>query len=265
MKKIFNLCLLLLVALSCFAQDSLRSVTLPPDLTIHFISPEPIQYVDISSKQITGDLALPNVLRLRLKDTSAKFNRAVVTITGENFVAQYLLVPGRSASAITVNIEPNDTRPLDISGIKYTTNQLKAISLDIISHHPDKKVEKVKAFDMEGRLNRVYTNGGFIFLDVSFKNNSLLTYDIDAFRFKIDDKKITKASNVQSQEIKPVFVLDDHPAIEKTYRNVFVFKKMSFPGNKMLTIELSEKQLSGRVLTLKISYSDILNADNLPN
>jgi len=44
-----------------------------------------------------------------------------------------------------------------------------------------------------------------------------------------------------------------------------VFKKMTFPGNKLLHIELSEKQLSGRVITLGISYQDILNADTLPN
>jgi hypothetical protein len=40
---------------------------------------------------------------------------------------------------------------------------------------------------------------------------------------------------------------------------------MSFPGNKVLHAELSEKQLSGRIVTLSISYQDILDADTLPN
>jgi len=44
-----------------------------------------------------------------------------------------------------------------------------------------------------------------------------------------------------------------------------VFRKISFPGNKVLLAELSEKQVSGRILTLKISYQDILDADTLPN
>ena len=43
-----------------------------------------------------------------------------------------------------------------------------------------------------------------------------------------------------------------------------VLKKLSFPGSKVLHIELNEKQVSGRVITLSISYHDILNADTLP-
>jgi len=52
---------------------------------------------------------------------------------------------------------------------------------------------------------------------------------------------------------------------QHTYRNIIVFKKLSFPGNKVLNIELNEKQISGRVITLSVSYKDVLDADVLPN
>jgi len=39
---------------------------------------------------------------------------------------------------------------------------------------------------------------------------------------------------------------------------------MTFPGDKVLHIELSEKQLSGRVITLTASYQDVLDADIIP-
>jgi len=264
MKKIlFYLAIMFTTAVH--AQDTLPTVHLPENLTVHFISPEPIQYVDISSKQLIGDLPLKNVLRIKLKDSTINFKDAIITIAGEKFIAQYHIVPGGNPLITEVNIMPADTRPLDIAGIGFSQNQLKAMSLNLVAKSPEKRVEKVKAFGIKGQLNHVYTLGDYIFLDISYRNKTRLKYDIEDFRFKVDDKKVTKASNVQSVELKPEFILLGTPAFEKYYRNVFVFKKMTFPGNKLLHIELSEKQLSGRIITLNISYKDILNADTLPN
>jgi hypothetical protein len=103
-----------------------------------------------------------------------------------------------------------------------------------------------------------------VFIDIGYHNSTNLTYDIADLRFHIDDKKITKATNVQSVELKPEFILFTNPLFQKTYRNIIILKKMTFPGNKVLHIELSEKQLSGRVITLNITYQDVLDADTIP-
>jgi conjugative transposon TraN protein len=248
-----------------YAQDSLRTVYLSQNRTLHFLSPEPIQYVDISNKVLAGDLPLKNVLRLRLKDSLARFTDAVVTIAGEKFIAQYRVLRGHTGTPAEISIDPQDTRPLDISGIGFSQNQLKAMALAVFSEKPKGEVEKVKDFGMTGRLNQVYTAGDYVFLDISYKNDTRLRYDIGDLRFRIDDKKVNKASNVQSVELKPEYVLFTVPAFTKRYRNIFVFRKMSFPGNKVLLVELTEKQPSGRILTLKIAYQDILDADTLPN
>jgi len=257
--------LLALCAPSLYAQEKLPVVYLPENLTIHFISPEPIQYVDISTKDLNGDLPLKNVLRLKLRDSVKLFTGSVITVAGEKFIAQYQLLPGYPGVATEINIKPDDMRPLDISGIGLSQNQLKGLSLSLVAKSPDKRMEKVKAFGIKGQLNHVYTVGDYIFLDIGYHNKTNLKYDIADFRFKVDDKKVTKAANNQSVEVKPDYVLFNTPAFSKNYRNIFVFKKMSFPGNKVLHAELSEKQLSGRIVTLSISYQDILDADTLPN
>jgi len=264
MKKLL-LYIAILFSATAKAQNSLPTVQLPKNLTIHFISPEPVQYVDLSSKALVGDLPLKNVVRIRLKDSIKNFEDAVITIAGEKFIAQYHLIPGGGNVTTEINILPADTRPLDIAGIGFSKNQLKAMCLNLVADKPEKRVERVKAFGINGQLNHVYTLGDYIFLDISYKNKTRLKFDIDGFRFKIDDKKITKASNVQSVELKPEFVLLETPSFEKYYRNVFVFKKVSFPGNKVLHVDLSEQQISGRIITLDISYKDILGADTLPN
>ncbi len=260
MKYIIFLFLLIFTRVN--AQDKLPEVHLPVKGDLHFISPEPIQYVDISNKSIEGNIALPNVLRLRFKDSC--FSDAIVTIAGEKFIAQYHLWPVESTESETVEIQPIDTRPLDISGIGLSHSQLKKLAYNIFCGS-SKKLGRTKAFGIKAQLNHIYTAGDYIFLDLSYRNKTNLKYDIDEFNFKIDDKKVTKATNVQSVELKPELALFDVPSFSKYYRNIFVLKKMSFPGNKVLNIELNEKQLSGRVITLSISYKDLLQADTIPN
>jgi conjugative transposon TraN protein len=263
MKNLF-LSILLLFGLTVHAQSSLPTVYLPEGLTVHFISPEPIQYIDISSKHIAGDLPLKNVLRIRCKDTSADEDDAVITITGENYIAQYHIIVGGTNVPTEIEIKPADCKPLDIEGVGLSVNQLKSLCQNIAAQKPGKRREKVKAFGITGMANHVYSFGDYLFLDIAYENTTNLRYDIDALRFKIDDKKVTKASNVQSLDIKPEYILFNQPSFGKYYRNIIVFKKLTYPGNKVMHIELSEKQISGRIITLEIPYSDILAADTVP-
>ena len=57
-------------------------------------------------------------------------------------------------------------------------------------------------------------------------------------------------------------VLEPGKSFKRGYRNVIVVKKMTFPNDKVLTIELSEKQISGRTISLSIDYEDVLSADS---
>jgi len=259
MKKLIYF--LLLLVIQAEAQDKLPEVHLPVNGDLHFVSPEPITYVDISNKSVTGDIALPNLLRLRFKDSV--YNDAIVTIAGEKFIAQYHILPVTSTENQKIEIQPADTRPLDISGIGLSHPQLKKLSYQIFCSS-SKKICQTKAFGIKAQLNHIYSAGDYLFVDISYKNKTNLKYDIEDFRFKIDDKKVTRASNIQSIEIKPELTLFNVPTFSKYYRNIFVLRKMSFPGNKVLNIELSEKQISGRVITLSVSYEDVLDADIIP-
>ena len=37
---------------------------------------------------------------------------------------------------------------------------------------------------------------------------------------------------------------------------------MTFPNDKVLSLELSEKQISGRTISLNLDYEDVLSADS---
>ena len=129
-------------------------------------------------------------------------------------------------------------------------------------------ISKNKFYDVSSKsnlmkivLNNIYTLDKYFFIDISMINKTKIRYDIDQIRFKIEDKKQTKATNFQSIEILPLMQVNKNLVFKKNYRNIFVFEKFTFPDEKVLTIEISEKQISGRTITLRIDYADILHAD----
>lgn len=53
---------------------------------------------------------------------------------------------------------------------------------------------------------------------------------------------MSKATNAQIIELAPALVLEQAKSFRHGYRNVIVLKKMTFPNDKVLTIELSENR-----------------------
>jgi hypothetical protein len=60
-------------------------------------------------------------------------------------------------------------------------------------------------------------------------------------------------------------MLEERSSFMHGYRNVIVLKKMTFPNDKVLTLEMTEKQISGRSISLNIDYEDVLSADGFSN
>ena len=61
-----------------------------------------------------------------------------------------------------------------------------------------------------------------------------------------------RATNAQTIELTPALVLEHGKTFKRGYRNVIVVKKMTFPNDKLLTIEMTEQQISGRNISLNI-------------
>lgn len=250
-----------------FAGREMPAIMISDHVSLHFLSPEPISYVDISTSDVAGDLPLENVLRLRIKNDSSgsavkSLRDCTVTIAGESFIVQYRLISslGDHIPAL-VNIVPEDMKPLAVPGVTLTRPQMKRHALAMLQYHDSHSVRKASFAGMKMMLNRLYTVDDLIFMDLTFCNGTNLPFDIDELRFSIEDKKITKATNVQSVEIKPIWKLYADTRFKREFRNIYVLKKVTFPQDKILNIDLSEKQLSGRSLSLQILYKDVLNAD----
>ncbi|ADY38180.1 bacteroides conjugative transposon TraN protein (plasmid) [Phocaeicola salanitronis DSM 18170] len=241
--------------------EELKVIYVNKDVSTHFVAMEDIKYVDISINDIVGDIPTSNTLRVKPIKEGAS---GVITIVTERFLVQYLLV-------YTSDLAKTYTRfTIPYADLKSymnpETNMTKSQMYDYAYRMfiSDNKFYDVssKSNLMKIRLNNIYTFDKYFFIDISMINRSNIRYDIDQIRFKIEDKKQTKATNFQSIEILPLMQVNNNKVFKKNYRNIFVFEKFTFPDEKVLTVEISEKQISGRTITLRIDYADVLNADS---
>lgn len=266
------------ISLSAVAQQNgtllktqLPKVYIDEDISLHFLSPEPIQYVDISTNKMLGDIPLENVFRIKaVRDSVLNldgYNESlgVVTIIGQKFIAQYDLWYGHDERQLKTQVEilPINTSPLEVGEIPMSDQELRFFSTEAFKNKKKNKITQRTEYGLTGRVNNIYTVDDYIFLDISFTNKTNLKFDLDQLRFKIEDKRIVKATNVQSIEIEPEYQLFSTESFDKKYRNIYVFKKVTFPNSKVFTIELTESQISGRTLKLQVKYADLLNADTL--
>jgi len=273
----------LLYSLLLFTAQSLRAQTAIPEqiisdlpeleitegINLHMISPEPIQYVDLSTAQLTGDLPATNIARIKIKKQSFHFfsgdTVGIITVVGQSFIAQYKAVYRETDNLNTItniHIQPEAMQPIEFDKMTFSNRELRQFAIDIIQKKADKKpVRTENNLNLGMQLNNVYVMGEYIFLDMTFKNDSNLSYDLEALKFSIEDKKIHKATNNQSIEMTPVFQLNYQKHFRKNFRNIYVFKKFTYPNSKVMMIRLIEEQLSGRTIEMKVNYSDILKAD----
>lgn len=271
MKSKMLLCFLSLFMAAAGASANER-IYVNREVTTHIVMPENIKMVDISTTKIAGNQCTDNIVRIKpscgsdsIPEAGYRDNELLGTLTliGERHIAQYDILytqsPHMAASIFEVPyshtqsyINPEVTMPMAEmaryawavygSGRKY--NQIVS-----------------RAHGMKAVVNNIYAVGDYFFIDYSLQNKTKIAYDIEELRVKLTDKKETKATNSQTIELSPVFSLNHVRKFKKSYRNVLVLPKLTFPDEKVLRLEISENQISGRVITLTIEYEDILHAD----
>ncbi|WP_272849700.1 conjugative transposon protein TraN [Elizabethkingia anophelis] len=266
--------LALALPMVCLAQTAtpekyvleLPQLNITDGVSLHIISPEPIQFVDLSTDNLIGDLPAENIARVKTgkAGTVNKDDLGIITVVGQSFMAQYKVNYKNSETHNTITqiqIQPEDMQPLEYPKIAFSNQELYNFSMDILKKKTKAPLREVNDFKLSIQLNNVYVISDYIFLDISFINDSNLSYNIDGLKFSIEDKKIYKATNNQSLELKPEYQLYHQSQFKKNFHNIYVFKKFTYPNSKVMVIRLIEEPISGRTVEMKIKYSDILKAD----
>ena len=257
------------VAMNVSAQQTYQEMgqlTVNENVTTIVTASEPVRLVDISTDKVVGDKPINNTVRLKPKEGGHKDGDilGIVTIVTERYRTQYALIyTTRIEEAVTdKEITYDERSDYNNPAVAMSTADMVKFARRIWNSPAKYRNIKTRSNRMTMRLNNIYTVGEFFFIDFSVENNTNLRYDIDELRFTLSDKKQSKATNFQRMELKPVLLLDQSKTFQRGYRNVVVIKKMTFPNDKVLTIQLSEKQISGRTIDMAIDYEDVLAADS---
>ncbi len=241
------------------------------EVTTHIVMPENIKMVDISTTKLIGNQCADNIVRIKPfidNDSIRTYYRenelmATLTLIGERHMAQYDIIfthaPARAASIH--HVPYSHTESYINPEVSMPETEMARYAWAV--YGSDRKYNQVvsKAHGMKAVVNNIYSIGDYFFIDYSLQNRTKIPYDIEELRVKLTDKKEVKATNSQTIELTPAYSLNLAKKFKKNYRNVLVIPKLTFPDEKVLRLEISENQISGRVITLTIEYEDILNAD----
>ena len=258
----------LLTSVSMSAQqtyEELPQLTVNEQVTTVITASEPIRFVDISTDKVVGDQPINNTIRLKPKEGGHVDGDvlAIVTIVTERYRTQYaLLYTTRLTEAVTdKEIVRTERNAYNNPAVSMSTADMTRYAWKVWNAPAKYRNIATKAHRMVMRLNNIYAVGDYFFLDFSVENKTNIRFDIDEIRVKLADKKLSKATNAQVIELTPALVLQENKTFRYGYRNVLVLKKMTFPNDKVLTIEMTENQISGRNISLSIDYEDVLSAD----
>lgn len=246
--------------------EEMEQLTVNEQVTTVITASEPIRFVDISTEKVAGDQPIDNIIRLKPKEGGHEDGEvlAIVTIVTERYRTQYaLLYTTRVREAVTdKEIELRERDAFNNPAVSMSTAEMIRFARRIWNSPAKIRNVATKAHRMTMRLNNIYAVGDYFFIDFSIDNRTNIRFDIDEIRIKLADKKLAKATNAQTIELAPALILESAKTFRHGYRNVVVVKKMTFPNDKILTVEMTEKQISGRNICLNIDYEDVLAADS---
>ncbi|CEJ69600.1 hypothetical protein BN1195_01902 [Chryseobacterium oranimense G311] len=143
--------------------SDLPEIEITEGINLHIISPEPIQYVDLSTEKLTGDLPTTNIARIKITDhpdsdekgkiktPSVFFNGkkiGVITVVAQSFIAQYKAVYRNQDNLNTItniHIQPEAMQPIEFDKMVFSNLELRKFAMDIIQKNLRKiQLEKRK-------------------------------------------------------------------------------------------------------------------------
>ena len=212
--------------------------------TVHIIFPSAVRYVDLGSNHIIAGKADGAENVIRVKATTEGFpgetNFSVICEDGSfySFNAKYAREPEMLNIEMKDFLENEDTSDFSHTRMNIYFRELGNESPLLV------------------KLN------GMLYVHTQTKNSSNVPFDTDFIKFKIVDKKVPKRTAIQETVLDAVRSYNEVIEIagKSTVRTVYALPKFTIPDDKLLLVELYEKN-GGRHQTIRVENADIVNAE----
>lgn len=261
-----------------FSQRENLSVIEPYDIevtfdkTSHILFPSGIRYVDLGSTNLVASKAddAGNVLRVKafVRDFEEETNFSVITEDGTfySFNVSYNSCPTGSNYSLTKTQKSDhewNSKPILFTELGTNSPNLVDELMEEIYKQDKHFIKQIgtRKFGIEFLLKGIYINDDKFYFHTQIKNSSFVSFPIDFINFKVIDKKKAKRTVVQEVIKHPIRVYKSIDEVQgKTVsRNVFVLDQFTIADDKVLRIELHEKNGS-RLQVLEIKNSHLLKS-----
>ncbi|MDE6878344.1 MAG: conjugative transposon protein TraN [Odoribacter sp.] len=298
MKTIRLLLLFALGTIPCMAQNNLSeglsrklnygqmvvpyAVQVTFNKTVHILFPAAIRYVDLGSSDIIAGKAdgAENVLRIKaaVENFSGETNFSVITEDGHfySFNALYSREPEmlnvemedliRQREATNGGREKGSVANVKLPELNDNAPALADLVMRSVYRNNERRIKHLgcKRFGIQMLLKGLYVHDGLYYFHTQVDNSSNVAFDVDFIRFKVVDKKIVKRTAIQETVLNPVRSYNEETVVEgrSTVRTVYVLPKFTIPDDKLLLVELYEKN-GGRHQVIRIEGMDLERAKTI--
>lgn len=242
--------ILLFLGNVCFAQTPLSITT---DKTTSLIFPFPIKYVDRGTKDVIVQPVKEDERILLVKAASKQFAETNLSVvTGDGNVYEFTVNYAAQPAVLVMHLPPN--KKASISSYAQA-----------ILNNPPKRILKVEHGGVISKLTGIYIKDDVIYYQLEIHNHSPLDFDIELLKFHIIDKKRSKRTALQENELVPLYIAGNKSKVKSYNFSVIVvaLDKFTLPDAKFLGIQLMERN-GGRHFNLKVYNGQILKARVLP-
>ena len=255
--------------------------------TVHILFPSPVTYIDIGSMNIIAGKAdgAENVVRVKaaVRNFAAETNLTVITEDGGFFTFDVYYAENPAVSTLNLTVQepqpesmkkpaavgdPQPTAPASESRVllrevgREKPATVKRMLNDIYrQNRTDVKGIRTKKYGIGVEVLGIYVFNDVIYMHTCISNDTNISFEVDARRFIVADRKLTKRTAQQQTPLEILRVCND-PAVVRGHqrqRTVFALSKLTISDDKVLLLEIVEKN-GARHQTVEIAAKELLDA-----
>ena len=255
--------------------------------TVHILFPSPVTYIDIGSMDIIAGKAdgAENVVRVKaaVRNFAAETNLTVITEDGGFFTFDVYYAENPAVSTLNLTVQepqpesmkkpaavgyPQPTAPASEGRVllrevgREKPATIKRMLSDIYrQNRTDVKGIRTKKYGIEVEVLGIYVFNDVIYMHTCISNDTNISFEVDARRFIVADRKLTKRTAQQQTPLEVLRVCND-PAVVRGHqrqRTVFALPKLTISDDKVLLLEIIEKN-GARHQTVEIPAEELLEA-----
>ncbi len=255
--------------------------------TVHILFPSPVTYIDIGSMDLIAGKAdgAENVVRVKaaVRNFIAETNLTVITEDGGFFTFDVHYAENPAVSTVNLTVQEPQTKgvkeptaagdPLSPAPVTKSRVLLREVGREkpatvkrMLSdiyrqNRTDVKGIRTKKYGIEVEVLGIYVFNDVIYMHTCISNDTNISFEVDARRFIVADRKLTKRTAQQQTPLEILRVCND-PAVVRGHqrqRTVFALPKLTISDDKVLLLEIIEKN-GARHQTVEIPAEELLEA-----